>query len=110
MSKPHTNLVNAIRVHMSKVGALPVKVDTPGLLYSKDGKPVRIGTAGTWDTVNCLDGRFIAIEAKIGTDKLSPQQKKWGAAVRRAGGMTIVAWSVDDVIRRLEQEGLTPCN
>lgn len=110
MSKAHTDLVNDIRIYMSSIGGLAIKVDTPGLLYDRNGTPVRIGTAGTWDILNCLKGRFVAIEAKVGKDDLKETQRKFGAAVRRAGGVTIVAWSVDDVIRRLAEEGLTPCN
>jgi hypothetical protein len=41
--------------------------------------------------------RFVSIEVKTPTGRLSPEQSTWQAAVQRAGGIAVVARSVDDI-------------
>lgn len=106
MSAPHTDLVNRIRLYFSEIGGLSINVDTPGLLYDRNGNPVKIGTKGVLDIAACVKGRFIAVDAKIGRDRLRGDQPKFAAAVERAGGIAFAAWSVDDVATRLKSEGL----
>lgn len=106
MSVPHDDLVRRIRLYLSEVGALSVKIDTPGLLFDKVGRPVKLGRKGVLDIAACLKGRFVAIDAKIGRDNLKTDQKKYARAVERSGGIAFAAWSVDDVAERLKAEGL----
>ena len=106
MSVKHDDLVRAIRLYLSQIGALSVKVDTPGLLFDKAGRPVRLGRKGVMDIIACVNGRFVAIDAKVGKDRLKPDQAKYAKAVDRAGGIAFAAWSVDDVALRLGAEGL----
>ena len=106
MSAAHDDLVREIMLYLSSVGALPVKVDTPGLLFDRFGNPVKMGTKGVLDVLACLKQRFIAIDAKIGRDRLKDHQDKFCKAVERAGGIAFAAWSVDDVAQRLTAEGL----
>ena len=108
MSGPHTDLVNSIRLYLSEVGAMSVPVDTPGLLYTRDGRPAKFGTKGALDIAATLKGRAIWIDAKIGRDRLKPAQLKFVAAQEKAGGIAFAAWSIDDVANRLTQEGLIP--
>jgi hypothetical protein len=106
MSVPHDDLVRSIRLYLSEVGALSIKIDTPGLLFDKRGTPVKIGTKGVLDINACLKGRFLAIDAKIGRDRLSPTQINFTASVERAGGIAFAAYSIEDVANRLRMEGL----
>ena len=106
MSAAHTDLVNAIRLYLSEVGAMSVPVDTPGLLYTRDGRPAKFGTKGALDIQATIQGRSVWIDAKIGKDRLKPDQVKFANAVSRAGGIAFAAWSVDDVSDRLRVEGL----
>ena len=106
MSGPHTDLVNDIRVFISKIGGVSAKVDTPGLVYTKDGKPFRLGKKGTLDIAATVKGRAVWIDAKIGSDKLKGKQPNFVKAQERAGGIAFAAWSVADVAERLKQEGL----
>lgn len=46
-------------------------------------------------------GRSLAIEAKVGRNKPTPDQLAFLDMVRRAGGLAIVAYSVDDVEQAL---------
>lgn len=106
MSVPHDDLVRAIRLHISEIGGLSIKVDTPGLLYDRNGTPVKIGTKGVLDICACVRGRYVAIDAKIGRDRLSPTQVSFADAVGRAGGIAFAARSIEDVTDRLRMEGL----
>ena len=45
--------------------------------------------------------RFLSIEVKTPIGRLSPEQSTWQAAVQKAGGIAVVARSVDDVRFRL---------
>lgn len=106
MSNVHTDLVNRIRLYLSEVGAVSVPVDTPGLLYTRNGTPAKFGTKGALDIAATLKGRAIWIDAKTGRDRLKPAQVKFCEAQERAGGIAFAAWSVDDVADRLRMEGL----
>jgi hypothetical protein len=41
--------------------------------------------------------RFLSVEVKTPTGRLSPEQETWRQAVLKAGGIAIVARSVDDI-------------
>lgn len=106
MSQPHNDLVRSIRLYLSEVGAMSVPVDTPGLLYTRDGRPAKFGVKGALDIAATIKGRAVWIDAKIGRDRLKPDQVKFAQAQERAGGIAFAAWSVEDVARRLKAEGL----
>lgn len=106
MSGPHTDLVNRIRLYLSEIGAMSVPVDTPGLLYTRDGRPAKFGTKGALDIAATIKGRAVWIDAKTGTDRLKPAQIKFAEAQERAGGIAFAARSVEDVANRLRMEGL----
>ncbi|CAB4140291.1 hypothetical protein UFOVP407_43 [uncultured Caudovirales phage] len=106
MSAKHNDLVNEIRLYLSSIGGLPVKIDTPGLLFDVNGNRVKLGTKGVLDIITCLKGRFVAIDAKCGRDRLKKEQSNFCTAVERAGGIAFAAYSVADVETRLKAEGL----
>ncbi len=106
MSAAHTDLVNEIRLYLSEIGAVSVPVDTPGLLYTRDGRPAKFGTKGALDIAATIKGRAVWIDAKTGRDRLKPAQAKFCEAQQRAGGIAFAAHSVEDVANRLRMEGL----
>ena len=106
MSRLHTDLVNEIRLYLSQIGAMSIPVDTPGLLYTKQGIPAKFGTKGALDIAATIKGRAVWIDAKTGRDRLKPAQVKFCEAQERAGGIAFAAWSVEDVANRLRMEGL----
>lgn len=106
MSARHTDLVNEIRLFLAHSGAMSVPIDTPGLLYTREGRPAKFGTKGALDIAATLKGRAIWIDAKIGRDRLSPAQHKFCDAQEKAGGIAFAAHSVEDVANRLRMEGL----
>lgn len=106
MTARHTDLVNQIRLYLSEVGAMSVPIDTPGLLYTRDGRPAKFGTKGALDIAATIKGRAIWIDAKTGRDRLKPAQLKFCQAQEKAGGIAFAAYSVEDVANRLRMEGL----
>lgn len=52
---------------------------------------------GTADILACVRGRYVAIEAKVPGNRPTAAQEAFLADVRSAGGIGIVAYSVDDV-------------
>lgn len=106
MSAPHDDLVREIMIYVSSIGGVCTRVDTPGLLFTRAGNPVKIGTKGVLDIEATIKGRSVKIDAKIGKDRLKGDQVNYAKAVERAGGIAFAAWSVEDVRARLQQEGL----
>ncbi len=110
MTQRHTDLVHEIRLFISEIGGFSVPVDTPGLLYTRDGRPAKFGTKGALDIAATVKGKSVWIDAKTGSDRLKPEQVKFANAVNRAGGIAFAAYSTDDVRDRLTMEGLIDGN
>ena len=106
MSKAHTDLVNEIRLYIASIGGVSVPYPSMGVLFTKYGKPVKVGQPGTLDIAATVKGRAVWIDAKIGSDKLKRKQPEFCAAQEKADGIAFAAWSVDDVRERLKSEGL----
>jgi len=71
--------------------------------YKAWGGPM--SAPGIPDIIGCLPGgRFIGIEVKRPGGELSSHQARVLANITDAGGLAIVAWSVEDVIRALAGE------
>ena len=61
---------------------------------------VRYGFKGSSDILGIMpDGRFLAIECKLGKAPLTPEQQEFISWVRERGGVAIIARSLNDVIR-----------
>lgn len=105
MNAAHTDLVRNILLAVSPLG-LCWSNDTPGLAYTRDGKPFKSGLTGSSDILACIKGRFIGIECKTGKGSLSTPQRRFRDAVHRHGGIFIEARSVDQVMDTLKTEGL----
>ncbi len=70
---------------------------TPRRLILLDPFPVKLGPPGMADLVGwAKDGRFAAIEGKIGGRKPTDEQVAFIELVRRSGGLAGVARSVED--------------
>lgn len=84
-----------IRNYLDKIGAWHIK--THGNMFSR---------AGTPDIVACLNGRFVAIEVKRPKGVISELQKANIELIKRAGGVAFIAYSVEEVKRVLQNEGI----
>lgn len=72
----------------------------PGDVLIRNARPLRAGLCvGGSDIVGIgPGGRFYGVETKTKTGKLTPEQKSFGDAVVRAGGIYGVARSEDEVV------------
>ena len=75
-------------------------------LKAQDAWVVKVITAnrnGTPDILACIDGRFLAIEVKTATGKVSVLQQIQIDRIHAAGGLALVARSWEDVEKYLCQ-------
>lgn len=71
----------------------------------REGKPIyfKHGDKGISDIIGCSpQGRFIAIEVKKPEGKVSEEQLDFIERVNRIGGTAFVAYSLDDVMAKIE--------
>lgn len=83
--------------HLESIGALVL--NTPAGLMTVEGRTFQTGQAGRADLHACYRGRFIAVETKAPGKAASPAQLRYLDRVRQAGGIAVVADSVDDVVQ-----------
>jgi hypothetical protein len=69
------------------------------VLVAKAGtRTVRAGTVGQGDIRGCYRGRYIEIEVKTPTGRQSPEQRKREHDVTAAGGVYVVAHSLEEAL------------
>ena len=69
-------------------------------IKARGGYPVKIVSAtraGIPDVLCCLEGKFIGIEVKVPGEHASPLQLMNGKLIEDAGGLFLVATSVEEV-------------
>ena len=76
-----------------------------GAAKTEDGRYVRFGLPGASDIIGIMpDGRFLAVECKRSVGgRLSPQQKVFLERIKEAGGVAVVAASLDDLREAIEK-------
>jgi hypothetical protein len=73
----------------------------------KTGKKrmVKYGKPGASDIVGVMPGgRFIAVECKAPTGRLSELQEEFLKDIERMGGLAVVAKSAEDIARAIKQD------
>jgi len=58
---------------------------------------------GVSDVLACFRGRLIAVEIKIGTDKLSDEQTGFMRNIEHAGGIALVVTNFEDFKQKWEE-------
>ena len=100
-----------IRLSLGKCPAVRMFRNNSGAYKDpRSGRVIRYGlTTGSadligWQTVTITPdmvgqrfARFLSVEVKTPTGRLSPEQSTWRQAVLKAGGIAVVARSVDDI-------------
>ena len=87
-----TKLQRAIQIYLYQQKAYCFKVH--GSSYMRAGIP---------DIICCYKGKFIGIECKVGRNKMSEVQKVHQKEIENADGIFILAYSVSDVKKIIEQ-------
>ncbi len=103
MSEAETS--RQIQLTASKVGCRLFR-NTVGVLPDGHGRMIRFGlSVGSSDLIGfAMRGEvavFLAVEVKSATGRATPQQTQFLDAVRRAGGIGILARSVDEFLNQL---------
>ena len=90
----------------AKVKAKVVKLLKEAGVYYFYASTHGFGRSGVPDLVCCMGGRFIGIECKAGKNKPTPLQEKEMAAIRDAGGTTLVVneENINDVKELLNEQ------
>jgi hypothetical protein len=117
----HAELIAAIILECADIAIL---WDNPSGVarYKKDGRtwcvPYGVGPKSKTDGeggggldligIRRADGKFVAIDAKVGRDRLSASQLKFCRWVRLAGGIAGEARSVDEARRLIAGKPLAP--
>lgn len=95
MPTPEQKIKKQIKDYITRIGGFWSIVQ--GGPYSKPGDP---------DLICCVDGRYVGIEAKTPTGKPTELQLQRGREIEQAGGIWILARSVEDVRDGLIARGI----
>ncbi len=106
ISKPtrHTNAVKLILLELSHLNCLAARREV-GLFYDKRGNPRKIGVDGEADIQGITPtGRAIAVEVKIGRDKVREDQSTWAQAWEKRNGLyAVISTDWDDWKEQLRE-------
>lgn len=93
-----TDLMNLIRCELSKRGCFVQRTNS-ATLYTKDGRPVRIGIPGQSDLCGHRpDGRAWYIEVKRPGQKPRKNQQDFLESMRHTNALSGVAHSVEEAV------------
>lgn len=101
----HTDLVNRILLDLSPHGYV-ARNDTPGLVFDRHGRAMKLGVPGAADITGCIAGRAIAVEVKTGKGDLATKQRRWRDAWIKAGGAWAKGRSVEQARADLAAQGV----
>lgn len=99
-----SDLFKEIQVRLSVLGHRLFR-NNVGALKDEKGHWVRYGVCnpGGADGIGWTkDGRFLAVETKSETGRMRPGQQEFIDAVNKAGGVGVVARSVEDAVNAVE--------
>jgi len=96
----------AIITYLNYNNCMARRINTHGVYDAKNQtyRKLHGQSKGTSDIIGMQKGtgRLIAIEIKIGTDSLSPEQHGFLNEVSKGGGIAMIAKSYDDFLKRWE--------
>jgi len=95
----HNALVGEILLAINPKYGVFWKNET-GAAYT-NGRMIRYGLVGSADILGCMQSKFVAIEVKTGSGKLSDFQKNFKAVIEKNGGIFIEGRSVEQVVTEL---------
>ena len=90
-------MVAAIKRYLASLGS-------DVFFWKEHGGPY--GTSGVPDIICCYKGRFLGLEAKLPTGRLTELQKRAIRKINQAGGIACRVESVEDVKRVIERVDL----
>lgn len=99
-----TQLVKQIKDYLNYQGHMVDRTNSGVIRLTSEsngrGRMIRLARAGTADITGCSkSGRFLAVECKVGKNKTTDLQNQYLEEVKRRGGIAVIAYSLDDVIK-----------
>ena len=91
------DIVTAIKRYLASLGS-------DVFFWKEHGGPY--GTSGVPDIICCYKGRFLGLEVKLPTGRLTELQKRAIHRINQAGGIACRVESVEDVKRVIERVDL----
>jgi hypothetical protein len=92
--------MHAARDALCAAGALCWRNNVGVFRRLYDDTKVRCGLGlGSADLVGCYRGRLFGVELKTPIGRQSPEQRAWQRAVEQAGGLYVLARTVDEAVR-----------
>lgn len=97
----HAQLISDILVAITALPGVMAWKNPTGLGKNMRGGFIKFGLPGSGDIIGAWAGKPLAIDAKTGNARQQANQMKFQAAWEIAGGVYILARSVDDVFRTM---------
>src|SRR3990167_5430819 len=97
-------LTNQIINHIYLQGGYAFRCSSTGIFDQKTGSYRTAEKKGVSDVLACYKGTFIAIEVKIGKDRLSPEQTGFIANITHVGGKALVAKDFESFLEQWRSE------
>ena len=106
MSKAN-ELTQKIIKHIFENGGFAYRSSTTGIFDPTRGIYRTSAKKGISDVIGVIRGRFIAVEVKIGKDRLSPEQEGFILSVNHAGGIAFVAHDFEEFLKNFIPTSIT---
>jgi len=72
-----------------------------GMIKTDQGHLMKFGSSGSPDIIGCYNGNFVGVECKVGNNKPTELQINFGQRIVENGGRYIVAYNLDEFIKKL---------
>ena len=96
MSKASADLTNQVINAIYQAGGYAWRASSVGVFDTKQMHFRASAKKGVSDVLGCFKGRLFAIEIKIGSDKLSDEQKGFMRNIEHAGGVAMAISTLED--------------
>lgn len=93
------DLQKSIKDYLELKGYLVIKAPTAGIYKHDTGRYIPLGRKGISDLIALKKGIFYAIEIKVPGNTPTLEQQEFLQEVEQKGGVALLAYSIDDVIR-----------
>ena len=103
MKEKEKDLQKAIKDYLELKGFIVVKFNSTGIYNKARDQYIPLPRRGVSDLIACTkDGRFVAIEVKVGKNKATQEQLDFLEDIRAHNGIAMLAYSIEDIEKGLK--------
>ena len=99
-----TELTNRVIDYIYRQGGYAWRASSVGVFDTKQMRHRAAAKKGVADVLACHRGRLVAVEIKIGKDRLSDEQEGFLKNIQATGGIALVAKDFDSFVSSWENE------